>query len=38
MYNLVYEAMEVAGVTRRLEIPEWQDATGKRVESEREAV
>ena len=38
MYNLVYEAMEVAGVARKLKEPEWQDATGQRVECEEEAV
>ena len=37
MYNLVYQAMEQAGVARKLSIKEWQNKRGECV-SEKDAV
>ena len=38
MYNLVYEAMEIAGVAKKLPQPEWQNEKGEKVSNREEAV
>ena len=37
MYDLVYEAMHVAGVAEKLTVPEWQNKAGEKVSCESEA-
>ena len=37
MYDLVYEAMHVAGVAEKLCLPEWQNEAGEKVSYESEA-
>ena len=38
MYDLVYEAMEIAGVAKKLPEPEWHNEKGEKVRSKSETV
>ena len=38
MYDLVYEAMEIAGVAKKLPQPEWQNGKGEKVSNKEDAV